>query len=83
MELIFSFISSVIVGITTLIGVIITNNKSQAITQTKLENLTREVRELSNNASQVPVLKEKIHNLEEKINNLSSRIYAVEHERFE
>ena len=39
-------ISAIIAGAVTLIGVLIANGKSQAVTDTKLEELTREVREL-------------------------------------
>ena len=38
-------ISAIIAGAVTLIGVLIANGKSQAVTDTKLEELTREVRE--------------------------------------
>ena len=41
-----SIISAIIAGAVTLIGVLIANGKSQAVTDTKLEELTREVREL-------------------------------------
>lgn len=61
--------SSVLVGILTLIGVIITNNRAnsvvqakleraQAITDTKIEELTREVRMHNNFALRIPVLEE-------------------------
>ena len=40
-----SILSAVIAGAVTLIGVLIANSRSQAVTDTKLEELTREVRE--------------------------------------
>ena len=40
--------------------------KHQAVTDTKIEELTREVREHNNFARRVPVLEEKIANLERK-----------------
>ena len=40
----------------TLIGVLIANSRSQAVTDTKLEELTREVREHNNFARRVPIL---------------------------
>ena len=43
-----SIISAIIAGAVTLIGVLIANGKSQAVTDTKLEELTREVREHNN-----------------------------------
>lgn len=40
--------------------------KHQAVTDTKIEELTREVREHNNFAKRVPVLEEKVANLEKK-----------------
>ena len=51
-------ISAIIAGAVTLIGVLIANGKSQAVTDTKLEELTREVREHNNFARRVPVMEE-------------------------
>lgn len=42
--------------------------KNQAITDTKLEELTREVREHNNFAKRMPVVEEGIKNLKEKVN---------------
>ena len=41
---------------------------AQAITDTKNQELTREVREHNNFAHRIPILEEKIHNLEQRIN---------------
>ena len=41
---------------------------AQAITDTNIEELTREVREHNNFAHRIPILEEKIHNLEQRIN---------------
>lgn len=41
-------IVALITGAITLFGVLIANSKSQAVTDTKLEELTREVREHNN-----------------------------------
>ena len=43
--------------------------KSQAVFDTKLADLTREVREHNNFAKRMPVVEEKISNLEEKVNH--------------
>ena len=51
-----SILSAVIAGAVTLIGVLIANSRSQAVTDTKLEELTREVREHNNFARRVPIL---------------------------
>lgn len=42
--------------------------KNQAVTDTKLEELTREVREHNNFAKRMPVVEEGIENLKEKVN---------------
>ena len=49
-----SIISAILAGAVTLIGVLIANSRSQAVTDTKLEELTREVREHNNFARRVP-----------------------------
>ena len=48
-----SILSALIAGAVTLIGVLIANSRSQAVTDTKLEELTREVREHNNFARRV------------------------------
>ena len=55
-----TILSAVIAGAVTLIGVLIANSRSQAVTDTKLEELTREVREHNNFARRMPVLEEKV-----------------------
>ena len=53
-------LAALITGAVTLIGVLIANSRSQAVTDTKLEELTREVREHNNFAKRVPVLEEQM-----------------------
>ena len=53
-------IVALITGGVTLLGVLISNGKAQAVTDTKLEELTREVREHNNFARRVPVLEEQM-----------------------
>ena len=67
-----SILSAVIAGAVTLIGVLIANSRSQAVTDTKLEELTREVREHNNFARRVPIL-------EEQMNVANHRIADLEH----
>ncbi len=55
-----TILAAAITGAVTLIGVLIANSRSQAVTDTKLEELTREVREHNNFARRVPVLEEQI-----------------------
>lgn len=76
-----TIISSIITGGLALIGVILTINAnarktdealktSQAVTDTKLEELTREVREHNNFAKRMPVVEEKIKVINHRIDDL-------------
>ena len=76
-----AIIGSVITGVLALVGVVITvlsgNSKtdkaiqtSQAVTDTKLEALTREVREHNNIARRVPVIEEQIEVINHRIEDL-------------
>ena len=86
-----AIIVAIITGGLSLIGVIVSNNrtaqsmdksmdakldKQQAVTETKLEELTREVRAHNNFAQRIPVL-------EEQIKVASHRIEDLEKERGE
>lgn len=51
-----SIIVALVTGGLTLLGVIISNSKNQAVTETKLDELTREVREHNNFARRMPVV---------------------------
>ncbi len=64
------FLGSVIVGALTLLGVILSNSKSQAVTETKLEELTREVREHNGFARRMPVVEEQIRVMNHRISDL-------------
>lgn len=68
-SLLIAIIPSVITGVLTVVGVIASNKTSQAVTDTKIEELTREVREHNNFAKRMPVVEEKIANIEEKVNH--------------
>ena len=63
-------IVALITGGVTLVGVLISNQKSQAVTDTKLEELTREVRERNNFARRVPVLEEQMKVANHRIDDL-------------
>ena len=82
-----AIIIAIITGGLSLIGVIVSNNrtaqsmdakldKQQAVTETKLEELTREVRTHNNFAQRVPVL-------EEQMRVANHRIADLEKERGE
>ena len=63
-------IVALVTGGVTLVGVLISNQKSQAVTDTKLEELTREVREHNNFARRVPVLEEQMKVANHRIQDL-------------
>jgi hypothetical protein len=76
-----TIISAAITGGLALIGVVITTMQSsrkierkleihQAVTDQKIEDLTREVREHNNFARRMPALEQKVHGIDEKINIL-------------
>ena len=79
-----AIIVALITGVLSLIGVIIANNrtahdmdakldKQQAITQTQLEELTREVRMHNNFAERIPVIEEKIEDAKNRIASLEKK----------
>lgn len=79
-----SIIAAAITGVLALIGVIISNNqankkteaqldKNQAITDTKLEALTREVREHNDFAKRIPVIEEQIKATNRRIDGLEKK----------
>ena len=63
-------IVALITGGVTLVGVLISNQKTQAVTDTKLEELTREVREHNHFARRVPVLEEQMKVVNHRIEDL-------------
>lgn len=63
-------ITALITGAVTLLGVLISNGRSQAVTETKLEELTREVREHNGFARRMPVVEEQIKVINHRINDL-------------
>lgn len=65
-----SIIVALISGGLTLVGVLVANSKSQAVTDTKLEELTREVREHNNFAKRMPVVEEQIKNINHRLDDL-------------
>ena len=65
-----SIIVALIGGAVTLVGVLIANSRSQAVTDTKLNELTREVRDHNNFARRVPVMEEQIKVINHRIAKL-------------
>ena len=67
-----TIIASVITGCITLAGVLIANGKTQAVMETKVDELTREVREHNNFARRMPVVEEQIKVINHRIEDLES-----------
>ena len=65
-----SIIVAIITGVLTLIGVLISNSKSQAGMETKVNELTREVREHNKFAKRMPVVEEQIKVINHRISDL-------------
>ena len=65
-------IVALITGGVTLLGVLISNGKAQAVTDTKLEELTREVREHNGFAQKIPVMQEQIKVINHRIDDLEN-----------
>ena len=66
-------IVAIITGCVTLVGVLISNSKTQAVTDAKLEELTREVREHNNFARRVPVMEEQVKVINHRLSDLEER----------
>lgn len=73
-------IAAAVTGLLALLGVVITNSASNkkiqgnlhtslAILETKLEELTREVRRHNDFANRIPVIEEKVENLRTRIHS--------------
>ena len=79
-----SIIASIITGVLALMGVVITNisaNKTiennlriaQAVTDTKIENLTEEVRKHNDFALKIPTIETRVTTLEREVHDLKNR----------
>lgn len=78
-------VAALITGILSLIGVVVSNllsqrktdetlQTSQAVTDTKIEELTREVREHNNFARRMPVVEEQIKVANHRIEDLERKV---------
>lgn len=65
-----AIIVALVSGGITLVGVLIANSKTQAVMDSKLEELTREVREHNNFAKRMPVVEEQIKVINHRISDL-------------
>lgn len=59
-----------ITGAITLLGVIISNNAHDAVTDEKIEELTREVREHNDFAKRIPVIENNIKTLYKRVDEI-------------
>lgn len=65
-----ALIAAVISGVVTLAGVLIANSKAQAVTDVKIEELTREVRKHNSFAEKIPVIEEQLKVANHRIDGL-------------
>ena len=63
-------IVAIITGGITLIGVLLANQKTQAVMETRIDELTREVRDHNNFARRVPILEEQMKVANHRIQDL-------------
>ena len=63
-------IVAIITGGITLVGVLLANQKTQAVMETRIDELTREVREHNNFAHRMPVVEEQIKVINHRIEDL-------------
>jgi len=84
-----TILAACITGVLSLIGVLIANrknadaidhklDKAQAVTETKLDELTREVREHNNFARRMPVLEEQLRMASRRIGNLENKHHEAD-----
>ena len=60
-------ITAAVTGCVTLIGVLLSNRAAQAVTDEKLAELTREVREHNEFARRMPVVEERLRGMEHRV----------------
>ena len=65
-----TIVCALITGGLTLMGVFIANSKTQAVTEAKLDELTREVREHNHFVQRMPVVEEQIKVINHRIQDL-------------
>lgn len=66
-------IVAIISSAVTLVGVLIANNRSQAVMEVKIENLTEEVKKHNKFAERMPVVEEQIKVINHRIADLEAR----------
>ena len=66
-------LAAIISGAITLLGVMVANGRNQAVTETKLDELTREVREHNGFAKRMPVVEEQIKVINHRLSDLERK----------
>ncbi len=67
-----SILAALISGGVTLLGVLLSNSRRQAVTDTKMEELTREVRAHNDFARRMPVVEEKLKVIDHRLADLEA-----------
>ena len=65
-----TIVAALVSAVVPLAGVLIANGKSQAVTDVKIEELTREVRKHNSFAEKIPVIEEQIKVANHRIDDL-------------
>lgn len=65
---------AIITGGVTLLGVLASNNKHDAVTDTKLDALTEEVKKHNNFAERIPVIENDIDNIYRRVGNIENKL---------
>ena len=65
-----AIIVALITSAVTVFGVILSNSKTSAVTQTEISHLTEEVKQHNNFARRMPVVEEQIRELSKRIEDL-------------
>lgn len=68
-----SVIVALITSAVTVLGVILSNSKTSAVTTNEIKHLTAEVQKHNNFATRVPVIEEQIKNLTNRLNELEKK----------
>ena len=74
-----SIVVAIITGVLTLVGVLISNSKSQAVVKEQVKELTREVREHNNFAKRMPVVEEQLKVVNHRISDLEDEMKNHHH----
>ena len=74
-----SIVVAIITGVLTLVGVLISNSKSQAVVEEQVKELTREVREHNNFAKRMPVVEEQLKVVNHRIADLEDEMKNYHH----